>query len=250
MNAKTNTAAAIATVIGNALVIDKLHCANDSAMTADHFAREAAKAAHAADFLDTRKATDRLAAILDLYKGELTHPTVKASFSAALTVLVLAEPVKLAVGEMSEKYSQKLDAVGNPVKGETKTTLKLDRMDALVKGEVPEAGKKVIELTPMQAVDQLQSNALKTVATAKRQDAGIGGNPGAGRKASDKPAAGVRAPFMDELVAVMKDTALCKSMFSVMLIASKQQPHIVGYCAEVCKANGYNVTKKEAAAKK
>ena len=216
----------------NEHVTGLLTVANDAGATADRTAREAATVAHAEDHLDEKDHAKRLQAILADYAPHLTHPTVKTSFSAALAILVAGTPVRVAVAEKTEVFKG-----GN-------TTLRLKAMDVLEKGEKPDPEKQAMELTPALAVAQLQSNDMKAVAAATRSTLGMGGNKGAGRKAAAKP--NERAPYMDETVAVLKDHALAHSLFQLVGIAAKQQPHLVAEMTAVLKSLGYSVTRKAA----
>ena len=220
----------VAPVVLNADVVTLLDAANESGKTADKKAREAALTAARTDCLTIKDKAERLAAIQLAYKEHLTHPTVVASFRAALAILVTGEQVNLAVGEETKIYS------------EAGTSLRLKSMEVLAKDEAAEKGKQVVSLTPEQAVAQLQSNDLKAVGTASRESLGVARAKGAGRKSAPVT---TRAPFMDEFTVAMKDAALSASMFRLIGTMAKRQPSILGALKGILEAEGYTVRRAE-----
>ena len=228
--AKTNAAAPVAPVL-NAAVVALLDEGNTAGATADRKAREAAVLAAKSDRITVKDKAERIAAIQSDYREHLTHPTVVASFRAALVILVSGTPLQLAVAEKTELF-----------KPEGKT-LRLKGLDVLGKGEKPEAGKCVVQLTPEEAVQQLQSNDLKAVGTATREGLGIARAKGAGKPKAAAPAG--RAPFMDEFSAALKDAALSASMFRFIASAAKSDKKIIAALSAILTAEGYTVRKVE-----
>jgi hypothetical protein len=173
-------------------------CAAGRTMTGK--AREAASKAVSGNFLDDTPVV-RIGKILGLYMPHLIEKAVKDVFSSAVSVLCNDKPVRIAASEVG----QKAPTADYP---EGQVTLKAPEVLSPVadKGEVLPEGKIVKELSAEEAVAQLSSDLLKKVATATREAMGTSGQgKGGGRpiKPENK-----RAPFFDELAAVLKDSAL------------------------------------------
>ena len=184
---------AVQSAVATPAVTLKLQSANESARTADQYAREAATMANEHDYLQSKPA-ERLDKILSLYMADLTHKAVKESFSAALAILVADKPVRIAASEKTEKAN---GALG------------FKAPEALTpvaeKGEVPPADKAITELSAEDAVGKLTTNVLKQAATAAREALGVGRAKGAGAVKATKTE---RAPFMQEFACAWHDDAL------------------------------------------
>lgn len=224
----------VAPVIANAAVVTTLRAANESAKTADKLAREAAVAANAADYLDEANCGIRLDSILTLYIGELTHKNVKDSFSAALAILVADKPVRVEASAKTENANGTL-------------TFKAPEVLEPTGNEAPTEGKAITTLEAGDAVRKLAADVMKKAATTARQAIGRGRSEGGGRKSTKAPE---RAPFMDELVAVLRDEGLRASMFAVISTAAKSDSVVLERCAEVCRNAGYEVARPKAKATK
>lgn len=228
MTAKSNTPATPA-VIMTAAVVAALREATEADLTVSLAARQAASLAHQSDFIGETDKAKRVAAILDLYMPELSRKSVKEQFSAAVAVLVRDEPIRIAASAKTEKADGKLSFTAPEI---------------LAKGEASAPDKAVTTVTAKDAVEKLTAPELRAAATVARQELGIGRAPGAGRKPTVKSGESTRAPFFDELAAVLKDSALSMQMFAIVAIAAKQQPSILASCQSILEANGYDVTRK------
>ena len=192
--------------VATSAVVDLINAANESAVTSDAHAREAAIKANETDFLTVGKAAERLDKILGLYASVLTHQAVKQSFSAALAILVADKPVRIQASE-----------VGHKANG-TVTFKSPEALSPVAdKGEkIPE--KKMVEtLTPEQAISQLTVGVMKQAATMARESLGVARAKGAGP--AKKANTNARAPFMMELAAAIKDDALRSQMVSMWRLA-------------------------------
>ena len=228
MAANTKPAAkAVESHIQNADVVRALNEANQADQTVSLAARQAATLANDNDFTKETDKAKRLDVILALYMPILTRKSVKEQFSAALAVLVEASEVRIAASAVTTKADGKVT---------------FSAPEALSKGEAADPTKSVTTLKPTEAVANLTSNDLKQAATVARENLGKARASGGGRK-STKNTESTRAPFFDELAAVLKDGALSMQMFAIVAIAAKQQPTIIAACQSILEQSGYQVTR-------
>jgi Arc/MetJ family transcription regulator len=184
----------------------KLQAANESAVTGDQFAREAAILADENDYTSMTDCAKRIEAILSLYMAELKHDSVKKIFSASLAVLVADKPVRIAATAQTTSA--------------TTEKVKLTAPEAMApvaeKGEVTPDKKAIYTFTPSEAVAKLTGDTLKLAATAAREALGIA------RKVTTKAdKRTVRAPFFDEFAAVLGDDALRQQAFRMVDLTGK-----------------------------
>jgi len=212
MNTSTESIA-----VANVAVVELLKCATEADLTCAEMAKQAATKANETDYLDTPPA-ERLPKILALYMANLNRKAVKEMFSSVLAILVADKPVRI----LTELKNVSTDGAGN-IKLQAPTMLKpvADSKEIIGKDE------KVTTLEPQEAINKLTCGHIKMAATAARESLGAGRTKGAGAKPKEAPKG--RAPFFEELVAVIKDEALRMQLFVVV------------------EAAGYTVTKKEAA---
>lgn len=197
MTKQAAVAAPIATQ--SAIVVSLLSDATSAANTLSEKARQAAIEADHLDFTDLEP-TKRLDAILTLYMPLLGNQTVKYAFSASLAILIADKPVVI----QSSAVTTKADG-----------SLSFAAPEVVAIGAVKPDDKSETTLTPADAINKLGDKVLKQAATVAREALGRARKEGGGRKAA--PAAPARAPFFDEVVAVLKDATLRAQLFDLML---------------------------------
>jgi len=208
MSATATPSAPVAPVASNDVISD-LKKAAKSASTLDKLARKAATEAEKAHAFESMSAAERIRAILALYAPHLAHPAVKASFGAALTILVADKPLHIASKGTIEKAGAL--AFKSP-------EVFTDESEA--EAAMPDNGT-VTELEPSEAVEKLSAHALKQAATAARQAIGTSRAAGGGRKVS----APQRAGWFEELVGVLGDKTLRAQMFQVLTAKCRADKH-------------------------
>jgi hypothetical protein len=223
----------VSPVVANPAVVQELTNANASAVSADKTARNAATLANASDLLDEADCGKRLDGILALYMPNLTHKAVRESFSAALAILIADKPVRMA----STAVTTKADG-----------TVSFASSEALApvadKNEILPEGKTVTELSAEDSVAKLQVGALKQAATAAREVIGRARAAGGGRKATKAE----RAPFFDEMAAVLQDKALSASFYAILQTKAKADTACRDHLAEILRNCGMEVSRKVAKA--
>lgn len=229
----TNTTSKASEVVATMAVVDKLACANESAITADKFAREAAIIADENDYI-TAPPTERLESILALYKTSLTHKAVKESFSAALAILIADKPVRIAASAKTEKAT-----------GQVTFTAPEALPPVAVKHEILPEGKAVTEMSPTDALAKLTTGVMKQAATAAREALGVARAKGGGRKASQPE--GRRAPFYDELGVALRDAGMMPQCLSFIELAASN--HVPLKNAIIAMAKRLNDAPKKPATK-
>ena len=180
----------VATIQPHTEVVQLLTQATSGYATVTGLARDAAIKADALDYTNEVPAK-RLDLILKLYMPNLTTLAVRNLFSAALAILVADKAVTVVKA----------------------TKANGDNVLSFPKGTAKEP---TCELTPMEAVKTCPSELVKQLARPAREAIGIARATGGGRKAEVKA---TRAPFMDELAAAWKDTALRAEIESVLRAA-------------------------------
>jgi len=211
MSATTTSPAPVAPVVASNDVILSLKKAIGSADSMDRLARKAAITAEAAHPFESMTAAERIKAILALYAPQLTHDAVKASFGAALVILVADKPLHVA--------SKGSDKKAGSIVFKAPEFFTDDEEAERAKPE----GGTVTELEPSEAVEKLSVQVLKKAATAARQAIGTARASGGGRKAKEK--VGVRAPWFEELVGVLGDKTLRAQMFQVLTAKCRADKH-------------------------
>lgn len=205
MNAKAKTpvaAAAVATAgeVADSNVVKTLQEANKLAASAQGKSRAAALAAwETSAYLGS---PTRAADLQRLYSRELANDVVKQAFSNALVILQAGQPVRVAFTAMTE----------TPKTGAVSFTAG----DVLAVGEVPDPEKAVRTFKPEEAIAAFTKADLTAAAKAAREFLGTARKAGGGRKASTPTTAGGRAPFADELRALMADVAGRKMIAGIL----------------------------------
>lgn len=213
----------------NPEIVTMLDAASVHAASADRMARDAAVKAHGTECLDIVDCAERVATIGALYRPNLANQTVKLSFMAALSILVADKPVRFAA-------DAKID---NPAKG----TTSFDKPEALTPvapkegDEVPE-GKTVFEMSAEDAIARLPANLLKMA--SPMANAAIGKAREA-RHVVKKATA--RAPFFDEMAAVIRDKGLEGQFFEILGIAAQGNRDIQDRLIGIMTKQGYKVAK-------
>ena len=192
MNATANTSPATSpAIVANAEVNKLLDLACGHAASADQKARDAAKlaftSAGTAHGLSRGQLVNSLVAT---YNSHLNHKNVRDSFSAALAILAANVPVVV---------------IGSDIAPSDKTgRLIVKAPEIAPAGTVAGDGKVARTLTAADQVDKLSADLLKRAATTAREELGTAkkGNPG-GRPATVTVTQGTRAPFSEELAALI-----------------------------------------------
>ena len=211
-------------------------CAASKTLTTK--ARQAAAIACEGNFL-SETAENRINHILALYMPHLAEKSVKDIFSAAVAVLCVDKPVRIAASEVGNKAP-------NADYPQGQLTLKAPEVLPPVasKGEIAPEGKIVKTLEPSDAVQQLSADVLKKVATAAREAIGTGNKKGGGRPAKLETK---RAPFFEELAAVLKDSALRTQCLSFIETAASTDATLQNSIIAMAKRLGEGRPKAKAA---
>jgi hypothetical protein len=227
----TTTTTNAATIATDAAVAKTLDSACKDATSADRKARDAAAAAVKAAGTAHGLARGVLNnAILAAYGPHLGVKSVRDSFSAALVLLIADVPVTIAADSIAENKA------GN-----------LTFKSPAVLGKDERAGEEQITrtLSAADTVAKVSTNVLKAAATVARAALGTakpaeskGGRPG-----KVTVTKGTRAPFADELVAQLADTAGFLRLQDMLrphgyMLTAIEQPAAPAVSAETPKAKG------------
>lgn len=234
MTKQTAPATPVATPV-NSAVVELLKQATEKAASADALARDAAVKAVETDCLGIEDAAARVDAIIALYKAQLEHRAVRMSFAAAVAILVADKPVRFAVTGKVEKADGRITLQGAEALAPVEPT----------GGDEIAEGKMVVTMEPSEAIAKLAADALKMAAPKANEAIG---KARAARHTNPVKKATARAPFFDELAAVIKDAALAPQFWSLLTIAAQSDHSVRAALVKACEATGHEVKRLSAKA--